>query len=95
MFNIRTTTKFLRDYKHYYRKDRQLEDEMTIFTKMLSRYPFFVTLKTHKVSTKIWGTAYSSRVTNDLRVIWKFDKDKITIMFLQIGGHSGKNSVYK
>ena len=58
--------------------------------------PFCIPLKTHKVITVKNAEKYSSYVTGNLRIIWRFEKDNNTIIFLvTIGGHSGKDKVYK
>jgi len=39
---------------------------------------------------------YSSKVTGDLRIIWNFDKNNnLFLILLDLGGHEGKNKVYK
>lgn len=53
-------------------------------------------LKSHMVNSSRHGKRWSSRVTGDLRIIWDFNKDKINILdILDLGGHSGKNKVYR
>ena len=63
----------------------------------LKNNPFDPPLNTHKVNSKNFGIKYSSSVTTSLRFIWDFDEDteelEITEI-LDIGGHSGNNSVY-
>jgi len=40
-------------------------------------------------------TCFSSWLDPDLRIIWNFDgENKIVIILLDIGGHSGGKSVY-
>ncbi len=57
--------------------------------------PFTNSLNTHKVISKQYKLCYSSRVDGDLRIIWNFNKEKkLTILALDIGGHSGSASVY-
>jgi mRNA-degrading endonuclease YafQ of YafQ-DinJ toxin-antitoxin module len=52
-------------------------------------------LKTHKVTTKVHGEVFSSSVTGDIRIIWLISDDKkITILLVDIGGHSGFDRVY-
>jgi mRNA-degrading endonuclease YafQ of YafQ-DinJ toxin-antitoxin module len=62
---------------------------------LLQNDPFYPGLKTHKVSSRLFGNTYSSRVTGDIRIIWKFDENKtLTLLLLDLGGHSGRNKVY-
>jgi len=82
-----------RDIKRYRKKNsKAVKDIEETFLK-LGNNPFNRSLRTHKVRTKESGLVYSSNITGDLRVIWKFEKGKI-ILVLTIGGHSGKHSVY-
>jgi mRNA-degrading endonuclease YafQ of YafQ-DinJ toxin-antitoxin module len=57
----------------------------------LSQNPLEPKLRSHKV-----GSYWSSRVTGDIRIIWIYGDDKqVQILeLLDIGGHSGNNSVY-
>lgn len=58
--------------------------------------PFQNGLRTHRVTTRRHGYRWSTRVTGDLRIIWDFDnKGRTRILTLTLGGHSGRNSVYK
>ena len=82
-----------RDIKRYKKKDHKVVEKIENTLLELSNNPFKRSLRTHKVKTRESGIAYSTHVTADLRVIWKFEKDKI-ILILTIGGHSGKRSVY-
>ncbi len=57
--------------------------------------PFYPGLKTHKVNSRLFGNAFSSRVTGDIRIIWKFDDNKtLTLLLMDLGGHSGRGKVY-
>jgi len=47
------------------------------------------------VRTKNNFSAFSSKVTGDLRIIWNFNEDQIQVIdLLDIGGHSGNGKVY-
>ena len=88
--------------KHYSRKMQKLVNkkpsllEKIILTlKIMKLDPFDAKINTHKVYAKIGFEAYSSRITGDIRIIWNFDEDQIKVIdLLDIGGHSGKNTVY-
>ncbi len=56
--------------------------------------PYYPSLKTHKVDITNFGVVYSSRVTGDIRIVWKY-LNRDTIVILTTGGHDGKSSVYK
>lgn len=96
MPKLRTTKRFEKKIKKLLKKNPVLKKRITIVFKCLRTTPFNNSIKTHKVNSRIYGIAYSSSVTGDLRIIWNFDQnDKIIILLLDIGGHSGKNKVYK
>lgn len=61
----------------------------------MTKDPFAPILRTHKVHISGYGLVYSSSVTGDLRIIWEIRDDKVTILILNLGGHSGSKSVYK
>ncbi len=94
-FKFRKTRVFERKYVAFTKRNRDLQlriDQKLIF---LSRNPYDHILRTHKVISKKFGEVRSSRITDDLRILWKFEKGVLTIIvLLDIGGHSGKTSVY-
>jgi len=62
----------------------------------LADNPFSSPLKTHKANTRLHGVRFSSSISKNLWIIWDFGEDENTIiLLLTIGGHSGKNKVYK
>jgi mRNA-degrading endonuclease YafQ of YafQ-DinJ toxin-antitoxin module len=65
--------------------------------KILAEDPEHPTLKTHKVNAIIAKSQlYSSSITGDIRIIWDYNNGNINIIdLLDIGGHSGKDKVYK
>lgn len=53
-------------------------------------------LKTHKVTGRIVGECYASRVNGDLRILWKKTESGSTVInILDLGGHSGTGKVCK
>lgn len=92
---IRTISNFGRKYIKYVKKDDLLGEKIDAVVHQLAKDPFHKGLRTHRVSTKIFGKRYSSFVTGDIRIIWDFADDGTIILLLTIGGHEGKNSVYK
>ena len=62
---------------------------------LLMTDPFYPSLKSHKVNTRQHGAKWSSRVTDDIRLIWDFDNNnRLLIDILDIGTHSGRHGVY-
>lgn len=82
-----------RDIKRYKKKNKKLANKIEETLLELGNNPFKRNLRTHKVRSKEGGIVYSSYITGDLRIIWKFEKDRI-ILIITVGGHSGKHSVY-
>jgi Txe/YoeB family toxin of Txe-Axe toxin-antitoxin module len=92
-YTLVVLNKAKRDIKRYKKKDQKVVEKIEKTLLELGNNPFKRSLRTHKVKTEDSGVAYSTRVTADLRIIWKFEKGKI-ILILAIGGHCGKHSVY-
>ena len=76
---------FLKNLKKLIRKDFSLKKRIDGFFQKLLSTPFYPALKTHKVESR-YGKVFSSRLSNDIRVLWKFS-DKETILIFDIGSH--------
>jgi mRNA-degrading endonuclease YafQ of YafQ-DinJ toxin-antitoxin module len=88
---------FKKKVKKLLKADIQIKPTFQKVIEILEKNPFSPSLKTHKVISKNYGEAYSTRLTGDLRIIWQFgDKnDEVRILnLLDVGGHSGTNKVY-
>lgn len=94
-YHLELTKKAARKYKKLTGKNRTLQEKVQEIFKVLVHDPFHLKLKTHKVQITNYGMVYSSRITEDLRIIWELEKERTTIVLLDIGGHSGSKSVYK
>ena len=93
---VDSTKHFQRRYKRLIRGQKTMERKIKDTLFLLSVDPFYKSLRTHKVNTRNYEEAFSSGVTSDVRIIWNFDKQrKAVILALSIGGHSGKNRVYR
>ena len=94
-YQLEFTKKAARKYKKLTTKNIHLQEKIQEVLKILVDNPFHSKLKTHKVQITNYGIVYSSSVTKDIRIIWEFEKEKITVVLLDIGGHSGSKGVYK
>ncbi|MBT6842901.1 MAG: plasmid stabilization protein [Candidatus Melainabacteria bacterium] len=94
MYKLIFTKPFDRDLRKFCKNREQLINRIEKVLDILQADPFHEILRTHKVNSKNHGTAFSSRINGDLRIIWNFSQDKIQIFLLDIGGHSGKDKVY-
>ena len=96
MYKLIFHQKFLRKSAKLTKRNHALETELLKTLQKLSENPFEPFLHTHKVNDINGNLAFSSKITGDLRVIWDFGEKEINIIeLLDIGGHSGKNKVYR
>lgn len=96
MYTLTFTEPFKEHYDHLVKKDPSLRKRMKKALQLLENDPKHPSLKSHQVNTLNYGIKWSARVTGDLRVIWEYDKEnRLTLLLLEIGGHSGKYKVYK
>lgn len=94
-FQIELTKEFSKRVKKYLSGNQNLELKITKALTMMMKDPFYKSLYTHKVESRKYGLAYSSRVTGDYRLIWDFEKKKKKIIIYSICTHEGKRKVYK
>ena len=94
-YQLEVTKKAARKYKKLTTKNMHLQEKIQEVLKLLVDNPFHSKLQTHKVPITNYGIVYSSSVTKDIRIIWEFERERITIVLLDIGGHSGSKGVYK
>ena len=88
--------KFLRKSAKLIKKNTEIESRLLAVLAQLSENPFEASLHTHKVNDIHGEIAFSSKITGDIRIIWDFRENEIKIIELfDIGGHSGKNKVYR
>ena len=96
MYQFAPSRYFLKKSQKFVKNNRRRQQKLEHALKTLLQNPFSLSLKTHRVSHKIAGKAFSSWVTGDIRVIWDFTKDNQSIILLiDLGGHSGKDKVYR
>lgn len=86
---------YIRKTKKLIKLRRISEEKINSILLQLSQDPFHKSLMTHKVDAQIGLSQFSSRVDGDLRMIWNFSENRICILILDIGGHSGGTKVYK
>ena len=49
--------------------------------------PYYPGLKTHKIESRHYGQIFSSRLTGDLRILWKFSDNEDKILIFDVGTH--------
>jgi addiction module RelE/StbE family toxin len=96
MYVLVFTKTFDQSYKSIVKYNKELEKRTLKTLKLLQENPFYPSLKAHKVNTKNYGHKWSCWITGDMRIIWDFDENnKVRILLLTIGSHSGKHKEYK
>jgi addiction module RelE/StbE family toxin len=96
MFRLIFTPEFDKNYLKVTKNDTKTRQKILKILEYLKKDPSYPSLKSHKVNTKRYSNVWSSWIKADLRLIWQFDSDqKLTIVCLEIGSHSGSNQVYK
>jgi mRNA-degrading endonuclease YafQ of YafQ-DinJ toxin-antitoxin module len=93
MVKITYSKTFLKRYKKLKKGNKELDRRIEIFIEKFVENPFYSGLETHKIFLDS-GYVYSSRVTGDIRILWRFINDE-EVFFQSIGGHEGKHSVYR
>ena len=94
-YNLSPSSYFKRKYDELIKHNQSLQSEISRTFELLQTNPFYPTLKTHKVDSKVKNGVFSSRITSDLRIIWEFSDVGVNILdLLDIGGHSGNKGVY-
>jgi len=95
MHKLKETAQFIRKYKKLISKDETLKNRVLKTLEALRNNPWYKGLKTHKIYSKNYEKVYSTFVTSDMRIVWALYNNELIILLLDIGGHSGKDSVYK
>ena len=96
MFQIIRSNQFKYIFKKLIKNNILLDKKIIFIIYLISINPKDKGLKSHKINSFKGKTAWSSRVNGDLRIIWNYGKENTTeIHLLKIGGHSGKDKVYK
>lgn len=93
-FNLKP--RFTRKYAKLVKRDRSLERQINTVLDLLADDPRDPRLKSHKVPAWDKKQAFSSSVTGDLRIVWRYSETEVELIDLvDIGGHEGGKSVYR
>lgn len=105
MLIIKTTKYFDKKAKKLLSKNILLNQKTKEVVKKLSVNPLNPSLKSHKINSKLSQDVFSSSVTGDIRIIWRYLDENIKsktietleiqiLELLDIEGYSGGKSVY-
>ena len=87
IFLIDTTKLFDKKYAKLIKKNPSIETKFLKFIDLLTTDPKYPGLKSHQINHSEYGKVWSSWVHDDLRILWKYENDKIIILLLDIGSH--------
>ena len=93
-WQLETTSHFRKKYSKLTKNNSKLIKQVEKTLLQLAENPKHKGLKSHKIKSSNFGEVISSRVSGDIRIIWKSVDEKLVLLLLDIGGHSGTNSVY-
>ena len=97
MFTLRFTNYFLKKEKKLTKNNPTLKKLVQNTLESLQKNPKNKALKSHKITRENGEKSISSFVSGDIRIIWDYSSTgrAYILDILDIGGHSGKNKVYK
>lgn len=99
MYLLNQKPSFARKLKKLLKKNRSLAKPVARTLTLLKVNPKAAPLKSHKVIAIDGSQAFSSRVTGDLRIIWRYANEaaeQVQILdLIDIGGHEGSKKVYQ
>ncbi len=96
MFTLKITATFAATRKKLAGENETLNKRIKVTLQKIAQNPAHPSLQSHKVNTRNYGIRWSSWVTGNLRIIWDYDTEqRLVIILLDIGAHSGGDKVYK
>lgn len=95
-YDLDFSPEFIEDYKKLIKKNKLLIKKFSKALELLADNPYHNSLNSHKVDTLDNQNVWSSWVSGDIRVVWLFDPNqRMVIVLLETGTHSGSNQIYK
>lgn len=96
MFILIFTKNFDETYKSLIKRNPGIDPKIKKALHFLQQDPYYRSLKTHRVNTRNYGEKWSSWATGDIRIIWDYDsKERLVIILLDLGKHSGGQKAHK
>lgn len=95
MFTLRFVATFSASREKVLGNDEIANKRLKTALQKLAINPTHPSLNSHKVNTPNYGVRWSSWVTGDIRIIWDYDtQERLVIILLDIGKHSGTHKAY-
>jgi mRNA-degrading endonuclease YafQ of YafQ-DinJ toxin-antitoxin module len=96
MYKFRVAFSYKNTFDEIVRNNETLKKRVMVALGKLAENPKHSSLHSHKVNTLAYGQRWSSSATGDIRIIWDYDNEnRLIILLLDIGSHSGTHKVYK
>ena len=101
MFTLQATKKFLRKYTKLIKLNPEIEERFNTVFDTLAENPTDSRRGSHKVIAVDGSKVFSSRVTGDIRIVWRYvetkdgEKELQIISLIDVGGHEGGKKVYR
>lgn len=96
MFTLRFIATFSASREKVLGNDEIANKRLKTALQKLAINPAHPSLNSHKVNTPNYGVRWSSWVTGDIRIIWDYDtEERLVILLLDIGKHTGTHKAYK
>ena len=96
MFTLKITATFAATREKIAGDNETLNKRIKVTLQNLALNPAHPSLQSHKVNTRNYGIRWSSWVTGDLRIVWDYDgEQRLVLIVLDIGTHSGADKLYK
>jgi mRNA-degrading endonuclease YafQ of YafQ-DinJ toxin-antitoxin module len=96
MYTLRLLDSFKFSYNAIVKKDHEKEKRTKKALNILRQDPFYPSLNSHKVNTRIFGEKWNSWVSGDIRIVWDFDpNEKMKIIIFALITHTGTHREYK
>jgi len=96
MFTLKITATFAATREKIAGDNETLNKRIKVTLQKLALNPAHPSLQSHKVNTRNYGIRWSSWVTGDLRIVWDYDgEQRLVLIVLDIGTHSGADKLYK
>jgi mRNA-degrading endonuclease YafQ of YafQ-DinJ toxin-antitoxin module len=94
-YKLNLSKEFLKLSKKKLTNNNQLKKAVEFALLLFTINPFDPRLKSHKVESRKYGECISSRVTGDIRILWRNSEKGLQILnIFTFGGHSGTHKVY-
>lgn len=88
--------RFIRRLHKLVAADRSLRSRVEKTLGQLEKNPMHPGLRTHKITRITGDSAFTARVTGNLRIIWEFNGQHAHMLdILDMGGHEGSKKVYR